>query len=238
MKNININIDYSDFEIKSGASEQIIVDAHNVNQELLTCSDSEEKFTLVYKKPRKILNIKHNEHINEHIIVTIPESTDLNGIEISMGAGKVSVSEIKANEISLKTGVGDVNLCSLNASGNIIAQSGTGKINLSEISCAHLNLKTGAGEIKAQSCKCQGLDAKTGVGVFSYQGEINGNSEIKTGVGEAKLNISGNLADYAFKISSPSRSVKTGEASESKYICEISCGLGEAKVNFNGESFI
>lgn len=109
-------------------------------------------------------------------IITITLPTQLDKINIEIGAGTLECSSIIANDFELELGAG--------------------KVNLSDVYFNETKIEGGAGEISIDNSTLNNLKFDAGTGKVTIDGKITGDSKIDSGIGEINLDLIGN--DYNF----------------------------------------
>lgn len=123
--------------------------------------------------------IKDNE---TYLNITVPEDLVFDRIVIKTGAGVVNASALKAEELELELGAGEV------------------IIDFIEV-YDEASIEGGAGKITIDSGTINNLDAELGVGEANIRACLTGENDIETGVGELNLTLLGGKDSYKVKAS-------------------------------------
>ena len=110
---------------------------------------------------------KNNFNKNNKIIISTSQT--LKELKLSTGAGAINISDI------LLEGTTTI--------ANVLVKN-------------EAKIEGGAGKIEITNSKFNNLKADLGVGLFIFKGEIKGKSQIESGVGEAKINLTSPIDDY------------------------------------------
>jgi hypothetical protein len=159
------------------------------------------------------------------VTVYIPDSVLLEKCKMQLGAGKVSVDNLNADNFELKIGAGEANIDNLN----------TGK----------LDINVGAGKVAIKNLTAKDAILECGAGSINIDGEITGDSALKNGVGDIRLILKGSITDYDYRIkvglgsakindknySGTSDTTLNNPGSNGKF--EIDCVLGEVTLQIN-----
>lgn len=153
----------------------------------------------------------HNHDIS-NLIITIPKDMILDGVTINSGAGKIEIEELSTRLLNLDLGAGKVNINHLTVLSKTKIDGGAGEVNIDN-SCFH------------------NLDLSMGIGKFTLTAKLIGNSEIDHGVGEANLNLIGNLEDYQIHLD---KGVGTTTIDQKEIKDDETIGSGRNKVDIDG----
>lgn len=146
------------------------------------------------------------------LTLCIPKDGVFQEIDITTGAAKLTSVPLSADSIRLKLGAGKVQFEGLNA--------------FSESS-----IEGGAGEIVVKSGTLKDLDVTLGVGSLEMTVALQGENELKCGVGGTKLTLIGSMEDYKLDVSKGLGSVVIDgeEVSDS-----ATSGNGQCRVKIDG----
>ena len=211
IEELDIEIDFADFEIKTG-------------EELKIEGQIRENFKI--KVENKILKIEDiskkwifNSNSAERLTLYIPEEFEFSKAEIEIGAGTTNIEKLKAKEINFNLGAGAVKIENCEAE-------------KADIEC-------GAGKVEIHNSSLENLDLDAGVGEFSYKGYILGNSKIQCGIGKLILDLEGGEETYSINAEHGIGEIrlngnklednKTQGSGENKI--KIEGGIGEIQIN-------
>lgn len=169
---IKVEISAADFQIKAGENFSVESNIKNLNVKerngILTVSDS-AKFKLGVNNDTALL------------IIYIPEDMIFERAEIVTGAGKFTAETLKAQELHLEFGAGEVKIDELEATKNS-------------------ELNTGAGAVTIKGGKLCNLELDMGVGELNLTSRLLGESDFDYGVGEVDLTLIGKMEDYTLSL--------------------------------------
>lgn len=155
------------------------------------------------------------------LIITVPEKMSFKKVEISAGAGDISVESLVCDVLKLDLGAGQVSI------DNIIAKK-------------NAEIDGGAGEIIIAQGNMTNADVSLGLGKAEITAQLKGKSTVEAGVGDTRLTLKGNKADYrlvaeagigAFRVDGDR--VSDGEViGDGENFVEIEGGIGAVSVQF------
>ncbi len=174
------------------------------------------------------------------IVVTVPEGYELTRAEIENKAGSMTITGLSAEELTVRSGAGEVILEEISA-GYFSLYTGAGKTTGDQVLSDETKIQGGAGELRFTDCRLGNLQLESGVGKTTISGEIPGSSTVRCGVGETSLQINGKREEYRLSVQSSIGSVKVNgeDYSESDWNEEdamnkldISGGVGQIRIDF------
>lgn len=115
------------------------------------------------------------------LTLTVPETLIFREADVDMGAGRVRITSLAAEELTLSLGAGTADLSGLHISRRTDIEGGAGRLTLRDCRLTALSLDMGAGQLL--------LDAA-----------LTGENDIDLGVGDAQLTLRGTAADYALHV--------------------------------------
>ena len=115
------------------------------------------------------------------LTLTVPESLLFRTVTLDIGAGRVRVTALAAEELTVSLGAGTADLGGLRVSRRTKIDGGAGRLALRDSRLAALSLDMGAGQLL--------LDAA-----------LTGDADIDLGVGDAQLILRGRAEDYALRV--------------------------------------
>lgn len=116
---------------------------------------------------------------------TAPTSGELN---IKTTTGRIMVSDIAPESISLAASTGNVTLTSAKASGNVCIATSTGKIYLRDIECQDLSVTSSTGNKDIAGIKCKNLSSASSTGRSVFEDVIAGGViKAEAGTGDVKF---------------------------------------------------
>ena len=155
------------------------------------------------------------------LIVYIPNDFVFENVLIENGAGRIDVESLKTNNLELDLGAGKVTF------NKLIVHNNT-------------DIDGGVGEIVIEDGVVNNLDFDIGIGKVTLNLDINGNSEIDSGIGDVDLKLLGNINDYKInlekgigKIELDSKNITSSTSYGSgNNIIDINGGIGNIEVDF------
>ena len=210
---LEIEIDAADFSIKQA-------DTFSVESNLKQ---------LTVKEKDGVLKVKENKefgitYTDAMLILYIPASTVFEKVEITTGAGRLTVDTLSTGSLKLELGLGKVNIENLTAT-------------------SQADIDGGAGDITISGGTLHNLDLDIGVGKLHLTSAILGNSDFDIGTGRTNITIIGNKDDYSIdaekgigNITIDGETVSTvNSLGNGKNKIEISGGIGAIDLNFSKE---
>ncbi len=186
--------EYSTIEIKNSDSiESLYIDIGaakldiligneftlETNNKYVSCSDSGSKLK-IREDGIRILPFSSVDS-DTYIKLTVPTDFEFKNIEISTGAGDISIAELRTAELDLELGAGRVTFDALYVS-------------------READIDGGAGELKINSGEIHGLDFDMGVGKTTLCLSFSGKNQINMGVGDLDISLLGEKDDYTIDI--------------------------------------
>ena len=168
---ISINISAAELDIKTGEKFGV-----ETNHKYLEC---ESKGDILKISEKRSLFAHHSGGMK--VILTIPEGTLFDYVDISAGAGSVTIDELLANSLSIELGAGELKAERLDAIDNA-------------------EIDGGAGSVTIRGGRLNNTDIDMGVGELNLTSELSGKSSIDYGVGETNLVLIGKEDDYKIKL--------------------------------------
>jgi len=189
--------------IKSGASFE--VSGTNVLKNF-SCKFKDGTLTVDNSSKK---NIKLSETSKSTLIITVPQNTELELLDISTGAGNCTITDITTDKFNIETGAGNATVTKL-ISDKVTVEAGAGNIEFSSSSLNDLKFNCGVGNLDITDSDVSGkCEIECGVGNFNLKNsELAGDWEVDCGVGEFNLDLNGKLEDYEIDISSSVGKIK------------------------------
>lgn len=154
----------------------------------------------------------------------LPTDAELADCSIKIGAGAVTIEDLKMDAFRLEGGAG-----SFRANG---------------FSTDSATIKTGAGLVELNDATVRDLRVETGAGRIVLRGDITGSCDISTGTGSVEFTLDGTEDDYRFTFARGLGSVRigsgswdgmgdgvAGNASADRRI-KLSTGIGSVRIDF------
>ncbi len=210
---LDIEVGAADLEIKTGDS--FLVES---NHKYLTVKDNNGKLTISEKRrPWRVRSVD-----GVKITLSIPADTFFEKVDLTTGAGKVSIDELAADRLQLKLGAGAVDIERLTAVSDAEIHGGTGKVTVRGGILNDLELKMGVGKLRLTS-------------------RLTGKCDINYGIGSTDLVLLGTDEDYQIKIDKGIGGVTVEDKQISgssvygngKNKISIEGGIGSIKISFD-----
>lgn len=209
---LDINVGATNFTIKQG--EEFKVETNNKN---IIIEQTNEELRIKEKNTKWHFNRK----LESELVIYIPENFEFSTVKMEMGAGKIEIDGLTANNLKLQLGAGKTDI------NNLFVK------NIAEID-------GGAGEVQIKSSELNNLDFDLGVGEVKLEAKITGKSDIDAGVGSLNINLLGKKDSYKLHINKGVGSVLIDGNNvkddtyygEGDSFIDIDGGVGEIKVKF------
>lgn len=211
---ISVNLSAAELEIKTGDKFDV-----ETNHKYLKCEEKDD--ILKISETRKLF-ASHPRGMK--VILTVPQDKIFDYVDISAGAGSVTIDELSSNMLDIELGAGELEAQWLNAVSNAEIDGGAGSVT---IIGGHLS----------------NADIDMGVGELNLTSELSGKSSIDYGIGETNLVLIGEEDDYKIELDKG-----IGEAwldgkkmsDDSVYGAGESCieidgGIGELSITFKSK---
>ena len=168
---ISINLSAAELEIKTGDKFAV-----ETNHNYLKC---EEKDDILKISETRSLFGSHLKGMK--VVLTVPKERVFDYVDISAGAGRVTIDELSSNMLNLDLGAGELRAQRLDA------------VHKAEIDGV-------AGSVTINGGKLNNADIDMGIGKLSLTGELSGKSKIDYGVGATNVELLGTDDDYEIKL--------------------------------------
>lgn len=227
VKELNVDSAYGHLDIKETNSDHIIVK--------ITGKKSSTKYScelkngeLLIKGNSKIRAINLGDGRALDIVIMIPESLQLNKMNLNFAAGDVTVNlpKSKIENTDLDVDAGDLTVSSLNST--------------------DLKINIGAGEMDADHLNTKTATIECGMGDVTVEHlTVTEKLVASVGMGEITMNLNGNKNDYNYEISCGMGNLSVGDQSYSglsndatidnhaQVDVKLDCGMGNLEVNFD-----
>lgn len=211
-KVVEINVE-GDIEIRKGSENTCTL--YNIEEDRFEMKEEKDKLIIQILSPRK-------KNANQKLILELKEPEKVKVISASVETGDIDVSNLKFEEIYVKSNVGDVVL------ENVQAKEG--------------NLSSDTGDIETVNTIFENVEISTEVGDVDFDGDIKGNSIMNNEVGDVYVSLMGTKEAYGFIINSSLGDIEIddeaysyGEVSlntNAKQMLQITCDTGSVAVDF------
>ncbi len=212
---LSVNISAAELDIKTGEKFGV-----ETNHKYLEC---EAKGDILKINEKSSLFVSHPGGMK--VILTVPKGILFDYVDISAGAGSVTIDELSSNMLDIELGAGELKAQRLDAA------------NKAEID-------GGAGSVTISGGRLNNADIDMGVGELNLTSELSGKSSIDYGIGETNLVLIGEEDDYKIELDKG-----IGEAwfdgkkmsndsvyGAGKNFIEIDGGIGELNIKLNSKT--
>lgn len=210
----SLKLDIAAADLKIVTGDALAVES---NLAELTVKDSDGVLTVTQKSR---FGINYN---GAFLTITLPENFTFEDADITTGAGKVTIGDLRCNSLQLELGAGAVRIDYL-------------------YSKSDAQIKAGAGELVIDGGALQDLELELGVGKTDLSVYLSGDSKIQCGVGQTQLTLIGK--NYTIDVDKGLGSVTIdGQDMEDGQIygsgsnaIDLKCGVGSVDIGFLQES--
>lgn len=135
------------------------------------------------------------------IVITIPSGVGLDTLRIAMENGKLIMTDITANSVTIQSGGGSLIMKDVSL-GTVDIYTDAGSVSVSECTFNSLNIGMAEGRVEVDSdeslARCR-MEIKTGDGEISYNGTSEGDQYMQPGNGKRFLTIQVGSGDISIK---------------------------------------
>ena len=135
------------------------------------------------------------------IVITIPSGVGLDTLRIAMENGKLIMTDITANSVTIQSGGGSLVMKDVSL-GTVDIYTDAGSVSVSECTFNSLNIGMAEGRVEVDSdeslARCR-MEIKTGDGEISYNGTSEGDQYMQPGNGKRFLTIQVGSGDISIK---------------------------------------
>lgn len=168
---LKIDINAADLEIRTGEKWKL-----ETNHKYITCKEDDENLEIYGKKSFFASNSRGIK-----VVLTIPEETMLEYVDLDIGVGEIFIEELSANSLRMNLDVGDLEAEKLKILHKAEIDSGIGDVSINDSQLFNAGIDLGIGE-------------------FNYTGALMEESSIDYGIGETSLALLGNAEDHQIKL--------------------------------------
>ena len=211
IQSLDIRINAADLTLKEG-------DAFRVESNLMHLKVEEKNGVLTLHETRKV---SIGTAKNGVLTVYVPAGTVFERVNLSTGAGRVSMGSLSAHILNFELGAGEVTIGTLTATKSADIEGGAGRVTISGGAIRELELEMGVGQLNLSSA-------------------LTGECQLELGVGESNITLLGAKEDYTLELEKGVGSITVdGTAATGADIgngpneVEISGGVGAVNVNFS-----
>ena len=170
-----------------------------------------------------------NVDITDKMYLYLPKDTELNYVDIEVGAGNMESVGLTAHDANIEVGAGEVDLDSLTVDGDAVLLVGAGKIRIKNLVCDEAGMDIGAGDLDIDNAMIRKeADIDLGMGNANIGGIIAGDLNVNCGMGNVVLDMDDAEQDHNYTIDCSMGTVRVGRRSYT--------GLGSEQTIDNGSS--
>ncbi len=219
----------TDIDIELGGSNLIIRESED---EYIWIANNSDVKTVKYTLKNGEFKLYYGETVhhwsdiaqNGNICLYLPESMNLNTIDLEMGAGNMESIALAADEIDMEIGAGNFIIEGL-LSDKLNMGVGAGNAEIDNIDAEKVSLEVGAGEIIIDDMTVNNLD-------------------VECGAGNINLILSGDAADYNYQLECALGSIRIGDNESTGIIgarninngrskkLDVECAMGSIEIDF------
>ena len=214
---LDIEINAADLYIKEG-------EAFSVESNLKNLKVDDNNGRLTIKDLTKNKRFGGYSYENAVLTIYVPVGTVFENVNLTTGAGRLTVDNLFAETIDFELGAGEVTIGSLVATKSADIEGGAGRITVS------------GGVLK-------NLDMDMGVGELNLTSAFSGECKLDMGIGESNITLIGNKDDYKLDLEKGLGSITVdgkdvsdfGSSGNETNKVDISGGIGAINVRFEEE---
>ena len=199
--NLDIEINAADLYIKEG-------DAFSVESNLKHLKVEEKGGLLTIQETKKFTGT----YSGAVLTVYVPAGTVFDNVNLTTGAGRLTVANLSSGTLDFELGAGDVSIDSLVASKSADIEGGAGRITITNGALKDLDLDMGVGQLKLATA-------------------LTGDCQLDLGVGESNITLIGSKEEYKLDLEKGLGNICVDGKNVSDY---GSSGNGTNKVEING----
>ncbi|MBE7080310.1 MAG: DUF4097 domain-containing protein [Clostridiales bacterium] len=217
IRNLDIEINAANLYIKEG--EAFSAESNLKN---LKVYDKDECLTIKDLTKNKLFG--GDSYENAVLTIYVPVGTVFENVNLTTGAGRLTVDNLSAETIDFELGAGEVSIGSLIATKSADIEGGAGRITVSGGALKNLDIDMGVGELNLTS---------------AFSGECN----LDMGIGESNITLIGMKDDYKLDLEKGLGSITIdgkdvsdfGSSGNGTNKVDISGGIGAINIRFEEE---
>ncbi|MBO7736557.1 MAG: DUF4097 family beta strand repeat protein [Clostridia bacterium] len=205
IRNLDIQVGAADLNIQEG-------EVFSVKSNLKNLKVEQANGRLTIKDSTKLQFFGLNASEDAVLTIYLPAQTIFESVNITTGAGRLTVDALSAQRLNFELGAGEVSIGTL-----VAAQSA--------------NVEGGAGRITIAGGSLHNADMDMGVGELNLTSALGGDCELNMGIGNSNITLIGNKEDYKLELEKGIGSISV----DGKDVSDFgSSGNGTNKVDING----
>lgn len=223
MKTYSVSAEIQELDIEVSAADLYIKEGEifSIESNLKNLKVEEKNGRLIIKDTTKSHLLSSGSYKSPVLTIYVPKGTVFENIDLTTGAGRLTVDSLSAESIDLELGAGEVTIEKL-------------------IATRSANIEGGAGQVTVKGGSLNCLDIDMGVGELNLTSALSGDCNLDMGVGESNITLIGSKDDYRLDIEKGIGSISVDGKSVSDYgssgnganCVEIHGGIGAINVRF------
>lgn len=210
IRDLDIHVNAADLYIKEGT-------AFSVESNLKHLKVEEKDGRLIIEETERFWGF----YSNAMLTVYVPEGTVFDHVNLTTGAGRLTIEILSSGTLDFELGAGDVTIDTLVATKSADIEGGAGRMTISGGAIENLELDMGVGQLNLTSA-------------------LTGNCQMNLGVGESNITLLGNKTDYKLELEKGIGNITIDGQNVSDYgssgngsrFVKISGGVGSINVSF------
>jgi|GEM_PF-6986717 len=173
------------------------------------------------------------------LIITYPVGTELNDVSIKSSSGDISISDLKADGMTINSDLGDVKFDNVTIS-KFSTDISSGNLKLINTNFKSMKFDLDLGDINASGYNGEEITGRLSSGDIKLEGILTGPVDITSDLGDLTFNISGNENMFSYDIKTDLGDVQlNGQKSgsslmkiyENKPLFKVNSSFGDVRIN-------
>lgn len=224
IRDLKLTLRGCELHILPSDDDQIYVEIEGGKEKYFSVKQGKEHLSIV--DTRKFKN--HMEAFD--VVLRIPEEHVFDSVDMTIGAGKVQIVRLAANQIDIEGGAGEIKAEMLVANKELDAEIGAGDFYIKEAVLGETDIECGVGKFEIGACT------------------LSGDADINGGVGDVTIGIIGEKEDFNYELSCGMGELDVfgdsytslGREKEvdnrASFTISMECGVGKVSVYKAGDS--
>ncbi len=198
---VDLKADYADVKIAYGDTFAV---SYIMPEELVPNIDVKDGVLYIKSVQNHTVTIPFSSSKDYEITLTLPEGAELDGMNVDIDAGNISVSSIKTSDLNINADAGDIKLSDIEAE-NFLIDVDAGNLEMNGISVQRMTVDVDAGNVDIRDCVIGVISADIDAGnIESHNSTISsGHCEVDLG----NISLNGEIGDVKVKASLGNASV-------------------------------
>ena len=244
---LEIDVENCDILLQNSGDEHVwfLVEG-NTNRPYYTIENEHGKSKLCIENETRH-HSKHWKESNDTLYLWLPENCALEECEISLGAGVMAGTFIKAKKIEISIGVGELDMDGHGLEGDeVTLLVGAGDILAGRVSAKKADFEVGAGHLRIEELLVsREADVDVDMGNCEIAGTITGDLDLECDMGYTEMRLTGSEDDHSYEVECGMGEITVGNYSHSGFSTErswnsgkdsrfeINCNMGNVVVTFD-----